>query len=179
MSRVRYILKAPPNTSESIIEGAYYWPNEAGEVGTTVADHVKVLRNHGYELVRTEDISVPSTTHALINYEEMGKTELANALIARGVSWDRARGRPALEEAAEAWNDLRRGPKATVRTDDRVDPFADLGKGARLTLAEVAELPIPELRARLEAEGVALAKPMPPAALRKAARDHLERTRAA
>lgn len=114
MSRIKTILGAPRGVSESVIDGTYYWP-EADErfpgretVETTNADHVRIMKQHGYDVLSQVEAIRPARDLGPIDVEEMGRTGLADALNARGVSFDQDGTRADLVETARAWNASRR-----------------------------------------------------------------------
>ena len=108
--RTKFTLKAPPGGGgEAVIEGTYYWPDETGSIETNNPAHVATLQRHGYTITEQVEIAPPPTSLGIIDYEEMGRNELTQQLAIRGVTFDGTGGRAALEEAAQAWNDARRG----------------------------------------------------------------------
>ena len=108
--RTKYIMQCPPGGGgEAVIEGTYYWPDEGGRIETNNPSHKDVLLRHGYTVALAEAIAAPPTNLGIIDYEEMGRGDLVQALAVRGVTFDGQGGRAALEDAAQAWNDARRG----------------------------------------------------------------------
>lgn len=116
MSRSKYLMAAPDGVREGAeisIEGSYYWTEADDEgrmiVTTTNPNHVEVMKRHGYTPVGEIAIMPAPSNLGIIDFEELGRTELAQALRERGVTWDRDGGRQSMEWAAQDWNDARKG----------------------------------------------------------------------
>lgn len=138
--RIKYVMQAPQGTSEAIIDGVYYWPDPDGRVDITTPDHVRTLRLHGFELIAEQEFAPPPTAFGLINFEEMGKTELLDALRERGVSYPLQYTRFDLEEAASGWNAARKGPRApTAEAPTPVMAYPELSDEEREVLRQFRE----------------------------------------
>jgi hypothetical protein len=111
-NRVKYTLAAPYDVTESVIEGTYYWPEDAGDgtyvVTTTNELHRDLLVRHGYTPKGEVSILPPAKAHGAIETDELGRGQLAAALTERGVSYPLDATRGELAEIADAWNGARR-----------------------------------------------------------------------
>lgn len=139
MARRKWIMEAPKGgENEAVIEGTYYWPEPqsvtdaagaervAYTIDVTNAAHVDVLKRHGFSVLTEIEQLPPPTSYGLIDYPEMGRTELIRALHERGIAFDRDGGRDGMELAAQSWNDMRRG-----RITSAPKPALDLGGHGR------------------------------------------------
>jgi hypothetical protein len=106
--RTKFRLQAPVDISESNIEGTYYWPDEDGHVETTNVRHKDLLIRHGYTVVGEVSIMPPAAQKGPIEVDELGRSQLAQALAERGLSFPDAATRPELVEVAEGWNNAHR-----------------------------------------------------------------------
>lgn len=109
MSRTKTVLTAPSGVSESNIEGTFYWPDDNGQVETTNAGHVALLERHGYSKDSEVSIMPPALSMGLMNIDEMGLSQLRDALTQRGLSYPESADRTELERVAQGWNQSRRG----------------------------------------------------------------------
>lgn len=109
MSRTQFVLKAPEGAEESTISGTFYFPDEKGEVTTNNAAHVKVLELHGYKVTSEVSILKPMANLGLMNTDEMGLSQLRDALSQRGLVQPDHASRDDMVAAALAWNQSRRG----------------------------------------------------------------------
>lgn len=116
MSRTKTVLKAPEGVSESNIEGVYYWPDENGFVETTSPGHVALLVRHGYSKDSEVSIMPPALSMGLMNIDEMGLSQLRDALTQRGLSYPESADRTELERVAQGWNQSRRGRQNVENT---------------------------------------------------------------
>lgn len=110
--RIKYILQAPPNASESVIEGTPYWPDDDGRIETTNPNHIAPLKLHGYKVIEEVSLIAPqrAKVHGMIDVDDLGRTGLIEALDARGVSYPDTAARQDLAEIATSWNKARGAP---------------------------------------------------------------------
>ena len=156
MSRKKWYLQAPDNgTGEAVIEGSYYWP-EMGENGiytieVTNQHHMEVLVNqHHFQVIGEIEQLPPPTAFGPIDVEELGRSGLEQALVERGVTWDRSDGRAGMEAAALAWNEARKGRVRSEQSAPAMRPVvntdspefqAAVMEAVRAALAEHSQAP--------------------------------------
>lgn len=175
MSRTKFTLRAPAGVEESAIEGTYYWPDiDDGTVETTNEVHKEVLIKHGYTLLGEVAIMrAVNPNLGLIDVEEMGRSQLLEALSARGLSLDPDSSRAILVEQAQGWNNARRGrsrfqDKPPVEQQFKIDPNKPTptdevldetpAAPAARKRPDFSELSGDDLRGYLSSRGVAFAK---------------------
>ena len=190
MSRTKYIMDAPAGgEGEAVIQGTYYWPekNDDGAyvIEVTNPDHLPILSRHGFVQIATISMAPPPTSAGLIDWEELGKTQLEAALIERSVTYDRDGGRSAMEEAAIAWNQARRGRlqrAQEVAEETPVKkapvPVENLPLLAELDEESIKAVAWNDLKAILENEGVPFNPAVPLVTLRRIAMAELARRKA-
>ena len=171
-SRIKYILKAPAGVSESIIEGAYYWPDESGLIEVTTPAHLRILGLHGYTKVAEKEFLPPPSAMPLILFEEMGRTDLLEALRQRGVSYIPSSTRDVLEAQAEAWNQSRRGPRIVLDDASAPSPEGDPKRPIDcITADQLDEMGVKDIRRVLTESGIGVADDTHHSTVRKIARD--------
>jgi hypothetical protein len=128
MSRTKFIMKAPPGSAgqEAVIGGTYYFPeDETGICDTTNAEHVEIMKQHGYTLVEEVGVSKTVSQMGLIpTPDDLGRGELLAALTVRGLTFPVDSGRAFLAEQAEQWNQARRGPSRFTAPAEDAPPRA-------------------------------------------------------
>jgi hypothetical protein len=124
--RVKTILQAPEGVEESIIEGVPYYVNEDSQIESYSQDHVKILERHGYKKVKDETVgrpnSAPSRQQPPIDVEDFGRSQLAEALTERGISFPAAATRTELVDIAENWNARRSAAKVAATQSSQPAP---------------------------------------------------------
>lgn len=140
--RIKYILQAPPNASESVIEGTPYWPDEEGLIETTNPNHLAPLKLHGYKIVEEVSLVAPqrAKVHSMIDVDDLGRTGLIEALDARSVNYPDASSRQDLVEIALAWNKARGAPAPAAA---RAAPAPPARQAAPAAPVEVQAAPAP------------------------------------
>lgn len=167
--RIKSIVQTPDNgAGECCIGGTYYFP-EFDDDGDAVfectnVEHVTILtKQHGFKVKAQKEIAPAPSNFGLIDYEEMGRSQLARALTERGQLWDKDSGREEMERAAQAWNDVRKGRMEPQRPRPAlVAPSADrvLVDDPRLASAP-APAPAPAAADPVGALAVSQAAPAP------------------
>lgn len=169
--RKKTTLHAPDGIDESTIEGTVYWPDDQGNVETTNPNHVAVLKQHGFTVVSEASIQAPAKSLGDIDYDELGRAQLFEALKARGQNYPDTATREELATAAAQWNQgRRRGRAAQAVAAENAQVVTDAEKTkADLEPAEFDTMSVPSLKAWLTDHGVEFAPATPKSQLVKAA----------